>query len=125
MNISPRKGTRAPAIPDQEAVIAPDVIDSVISAIVHNCDPEMIVLFGSAATGRTGQDSDLDLLVVMDSTLPRHKRAAPIRLLFSPYPCPMDILVYTPAEVEKWRGTTNHIVTEVFDRGNVVYERSG
>ena len=61
----------------------------------------------------------------MDSTLPRHKRAAPIRLLFSPYPCPMDILVYTPTEVGKWQGTTNHIVTEALDRGKVVYERAG
>ena len=41
-------------------------MDSVVSTIVQNCDPEMIVLFGSAATGRTHQDSDLDLLVVMD-----------------------------------------------------------
>ena len=93
--------------------------------IVRNCDPERIILFGSAATGRTRRGSDLDLLVVMDSTLPRHKRAAPIRLLFSPYPCPLDILVYTPAEVGRWLGTTNHIVTEALDQGKVVYERVG
>ena len=100
-------------------------MDSVVSTIVQNCDSEMIVLFGSAATGRTHQDSDLDLLVVMDSTLPRHRRAAPIRLLFSPYPCPMDILVYTPDEIEKWRKTTNHIVTEALESGKVLYERPG
>ena len=88
MNPTPEK-SQAPAIRNQEAAIAPDVIGSVVSVIVQNCDPERIILFGSAATGRTHQGSDLDLLVVMDSILPRHKRAAPIRLLFSPYPCPM------------------------------------
>ena len=124
MNPTPEK-EQAPAIRNQEAAIAPDVIGSVVSVIVQNCDPERIILFGSAATGRTHQGSDLDLLVVMDSILPRHKRAAPIRLLFSPYPCPMDILVYTPTEVRKWRGTTNHILTEALDRGKVVYERVG
>ena len=125
MNPSPGKA-QATAIKNQEAAtITPDVIGGVVSVIVRNCDPERIILFGSAATGRTHQGSDLDLLVVMDSTLPRHKRAAPIRLLFSPYPCPMDILVYTPTEIRKWRGTTNHIVTEALDRGKVVYERPG
>ncbi len=124
MNPSPEKA-QAAATPNQKAAIASDVIGNVVSVIVRNCDPERIILFGSTAAGRTHRGSDLDLLVVMDSTLPRHKRAAPIRLLFSPYPCPMDILVYTPTEVGKWRGTTNHIVTEALDRGKVVYERAG
>ena len=124
MNPSSEKA-QSTAIRNQEAAITPNVIGSVVSVIVQNCNPERIILFGSAATGRTHQGSDLDLLVVMDSTLPRHKRAAPIRLLFSPYPCPMDILVYTPAEVGKWQGTTNHIVTEALDQGKVVYERAG
>lgn len=124
MNPSPEKA-QATVTRNQEAAITPDVIGSVVNVIVQHCDPERIILFGSAATERAHQGSDLDLLVVMDSSLPRHKRAAPIRLLFSPYPCPMDILVYTPTEIGKWRGTTNHIVTEVFDRGKVVYERAG
>ena len=85
MNPLPEKA-QATATRNQEAAVAPDVIGRVVSVIVQNCDPERIILFGSAATGRTHQGSDLDLLVVMDSTLPRHKRAAPIRLLFSPVP---------------------------------------
>lgn len=110
---------------NRETAIALDVISGVVSVIAQNCNPEKIVLFGSAAAKRTRRDSDLDLLVVMDSALPRHKRTAPIRLLFSPYPCPMDILVYTPAEIRKWRGATNHIVAEALDQGKVVYERFG
>jgi predicted nucleotidyltransferase len=80
-------------------------------------------VFGSYASGRPTPDSDLDLLVVMETALPRHKRAAPIRLLFRPMPCAMDILVYTPDEVAHWKGTVNHIVTEAFETGRVVYER--
>ena len=124
MNLPPEKA-QAAGIRNREIGIAPDVIAGVVSVIARNCDPEKIILFGSAAAGQTRRGSDLDLLVVMDSALPRHKRAAPIRLLFSPYPCPMDSLVYTPTEVRKWRGATNHIVTEALDRGKVVYERSG
>ncbi|MFH1567254.1 MAG: nucleotidyltransferase domain-containing protein [Gemmatimonadota bacterium] len=95
-----------------------------MSTIVRECDPEQIIVFGSAANGRWRPDSDLDLLVVMESDLPRHRRAAPLRMLFDPYPCPMDILVYTAEEVERWRGAANHIVAEALRTGQVVYERA-
>ena len=55
----------------------------------------------------------------------RERRAAPIRLLFRPTPCSMDILVYTPQEVRYWDGTVNHIVTEALQAGKVMYERQG
>ena len=42
----------------------PDVLDEVVQRIVAVADPEKIILFGSAARGELGPDSDLDLLVV-------------------------------------------------------------
>ena len=98
-------------------------IDDVVRAIVDSFRPDRIVLFGSAASGRTRPGSDLDLLVIMETALPRHKRAVPIRLLFKPAPCPMDILVYTPDEVKRWNGTTNHIITEALAQGKTIYEK--
>ncbi|MEW6753474.1 MAG: nucleotidyltransferase domain-containing protein [Candidatus Latescibacterota bacterium] len=99
-------------------------VDHVVSTIARACHPYQIIVFGSAANGRWTADSDLDLLVVMDSDLPRHRRAAPLHLLFDPYPCPMDILVYTPAELARWRHVPGHIVAEVLRTGTVVYERA-
>ncbi|MBM3334895.1 nucleotidyltransferase domain-containing protein [Candidatus Sumerlaeota bacterium] len=104
-------------------LIPRETIDGVISAIVENFSPEQIVLFGSYASDEPTPDSDLDLLVVMHTDLPRHKRAVPMHLLFRPVPCSMDILVYTPAEVAEWKGTVNHIITEAFRQGRIVYER--
>lgn len=106
------------------SAVTPTIADHVVDTIARHCDPSKIIVFGSTAAGHAGAASDLDLLVVMESALPRHRRAAPIRLLFSPYPCPMDILVYTPAEIRKWYGTANHIVTEAMDTGETVYERA-
>ena len=83
-----------------------------------------IVLFGSLAKEDMDVSSDLDLLVIMKSNLPRYKRATPMRLLFNPTPCPMDILVFTPREVRRWNGTTNHIVTEALEKGVVAYAKS-
>jgi len=55
-----------------------------------------ILLFGSYAEGMATEDSDLDLIVIMESGLPRYKRSTSIRSLFWPPKIPMDILVYTP-----------------------------
>lgn len=103
--------------------ITPETVRRVVRTIAENCKPEKIVVFGSCARGDVGPASDLDLLVIMDSDAPRYKRAAPLRLLFDPAPCPMDILVFTPAEVQQWNGTVNHIVTEALQKGVVAYAK--
>ena len=105
-------------------LIPQETIDAVIRSIAERFSPHRIILFGSYATGHPTPDSDLDLFLIMDTDLPRYKRATPIRLLFQPAPCAMDILVYTPEEVARWNGTTNHIITEVLRDGKTVYERS-
>jgi len=104
-------------------LIPQETIDTVMQAIARNFSPQRIMLFGSYASGQPTPDSDLDLLIIMDSELPRHKRTVPIRLLFRPMPCAMDILVYTPEEVARWDGTVNHIITEALQHGITVYER--
>ncbi|MBF0132054.1 MAG: nucleotidyltransferase domain-containing protein [Magnetococcales bacterium] len=101
-----------------------DTISKVVRTIVEHFNPVRIILFGSYASGNPRPDSDLDLLVVMPSSLPRYKRALPIRMLFRPSPCPMDILVYTPEEVNYWMGTVNHIITNALQSGRVLYERT-
>ncbi len=107
-----------------DGILTKTAIQEVVDAIAEHFDPEKIVLFGSYARGNPKPDSDLDLLVVMDSSEPRHRRAAPIRLLFRPTRCPMDILVYTPEEIAYWNGTVNHIVTEALNTGRTLYARA-
>jgi uncharacterized protein len=99
-------------------------IQAIVQRIVDHCSPQQVVLFGSYASGQPTPESDLDLLVVMQSDLPKPKRAVSLRLLFRPVPCSMDILVYTPEEVAYWNGTVNHIITTAFQTGKILYERS-
>ena len=105
-------------------LIQSETINGVVRAIVDNFAPEKIILFGSYVNDNPSIDSDLDLLIVMESNLPKHKRSVPIKMLFNPLPCAMDILVYTPDEVNYWEGTVNHIITEAFKTGRVLYERT-
>jgi uncharacterized protein len=103
-------------------LISQETIDDVIAMITTQFSPEKILLFGSYAHGIPTPDSDLDLMVVMETDRPRNKRSTPIRLLFKPMPCSMDILVVTPEEVKYWNGTVNHIITEAFQTGKVLYD---
>ncbi len=104
-----------------DSTISQETVDGIIRAIAENFSPKQIILFGSCASENITADSDIDLLIVMDTELPHHKRATPIRLLFRPMPCAMDIFVYTPEEVSKWKGTPNHIITEAMCHGKKVY----
>jgi predicted nucleotidyltransferase len=108
--------------PDQ--LLEDGAIQEMVDAIAERFHPDKIILFGSYAGDRPTPNSDLDLLVIMNSDAPRHRRAAPIRLLFRPTPCPMDILVFTPEEVAYWNGTVNHIITEAMSTGRTVYARA-
>lgn len=111
--------------PQEPGQLVPDeTIQAIVDAIRQRFAPEKIVLFGSYAGGRPNPDSDLDILVVADSSAPPHRRGVPIRLMFRPTPCAMDVIVVTPQEVEYWNGTLNHIITEAMTNGKVVYERT-
>jgi len=90
-------------------------------AIAKALHPLQVLLFGSYADGTATEDSDLDLLIVMESSEPRYKRGAMIRNLFWPPKAPMDILVYTPEEVRRWNGLPNHVLTNAFTTGKVLY----
>ena len=105
-------------------LISQETIEGIVAAITSKFNPHKILLFGSYASGNPTPDSDLDLLVVMDIDRPKNKRSTPIRLLFQPMPCSMDVLVFTPEEVAYWNGTVNHIITEAFQTGKVLYDGS-
>ena len=114
----------AHSLDTSDAIISEAIIDQIVQKIVDHVNPLQVILFGSYAKGMPNIDSDVDLFVIVESNLPRHKRSAKIRLLFSPAPCPLDILVYTPQEVESCSGVVNHIVTHVMTTGKILYERS-
>ena len=59
-----------------EQTADPDtVLQEVVRRIVAAGDPQRIVLFGSRARYDNSEDSDIDLLVIEDSELPRYKRS--------------------------------------------------
>jgi predicted nucleotidyltransferase len=104
-------------------VISQETINRVVRTIVDGVHPERIILFGSYAKGTADEDSDLDLLVVADMPESPPRRSARVHSLFRPYPCAMDVFVYTPAEVERFRTWQTLVVRDALAEGRVLYER--
>lgn len=104
--------------------ITRDIIDDVVQKIVKNVHPEKVILFGSCARGDRSAESDLDILVIKESALRRDRRAKEIYRLLADRMFPLDIIVYTPEEVERYAKLSGSFVKDVVEHGEVVYDRA-
>lgn len=98
-------------------------ISEVVHRIVEAVYPLKIILFGSYVYGLPEKDSDIDILVVMSSNLPRYRRSVPIYKALAGLLIPKDILVYTPQEIEEWSDVSQAFITTVMKKGKVIYEK--
>ncbi|MCX7668720.1 MAG: nucleotidyltransferase domain-containing protein [Anaerolineae bacterium] len=77
------------------------------------------ILFGSYAAGRRDLLTDLDILIIMDSSLDFVARTAEMYRALS-VPVDVDLLVYTPEEIERRRH--QGFLRRVLEEGTVIYE---
>ena len=77
-------------------------IEEMVQRIVAKCNPEKVILFGSHARGDAGEDSDVDLMVVVPVTGSKRAIRVEMRRLLNDIPVSKDIVVTTPEEFQ-WR----------------------
>jgi len=94
-----------------------------VRKIVNEFNPEKIILFGSYAYGKPTPDSDIDLMVVMETKERPHKRAVSLRRILKDLGIPKDIIVKTPDEFERFKDIVGTIVYPAAHKGRVLYER--
>jgi uncharacterized protein len=99
-------------------------IREAVDRIAARFRPDRIILFGSHARGQAGPDSDADLLVIMSVQGSKRQQAVQIDLALEGIPIPVDLIVVTPEEVEKYRDTTGTIIREAVREGKILYERA-
>jgi predicted nucleotidyltransferase len=85
---------------------------------------ERVILFGSYAKGTPSIDSDIDLLVVANTSLSPTERYCAVRRLLADVSSSFDIIVRTPEEYVRWRTVVNNIVYFADKYGKVLYERA-
>ena len=99
----------------------PAILADTIRRIVEAAQPEKIVLFGSAARGTMGPDSDLDLLVIKGGKFNRDRVTRDVYRNMSGE-IGVDAIVVTPEEVERYRNSFCLVICPAMREGKVVYE---
>ena len=102
-------------------MITQEELNDLKDVIVNKVHPEKILIFGSYAQGNPNEDSDLDILIIQNTELPRLQRSRMIRPHLRKFCFPMDILVYTPQEVEKWKNVPAAFITNIMSSARVIY----
>lgn len=97
-------------------------IEATCQDIVREFHPLKIILFGSYANGTPTEDSDIDLLVVMDIPASKTRREAIEIRQRIPRRFRMDLLVRCPEEIAFRVAHNDWFLREVLEEGQVLYE---
>jgi len=105
---------------DKRKRIPQKAIDQVVEQIVENFQPQKIILFGSYARGNPRPESDVDMLVVMDTPLREIEQSLEIyrrlNVMFG-----LDLIVYTPKHLQERLKMHDWFLIDVVKEGKVVY----
>lgn len=105
--------------------ISESLLDEIARKIVDHFRPDQIVLFGSYAYGEPKTDSDLDLLVIMDTEMRPAARSAAVARICRPKYVAMDIVVRTPEEIQTRLRDFDPFLEGIFKFGRTLYKSAG
>ena len=98
-------------------------VNAAINRIAHGYQPDKIVLFGSFARGDFHDDSDVDLLIIKDTTDSVLRRMDAV-LDHCTGDIAVEALIYTPTEFDAMLRRGSDFLQQALSDGRVVYERS-
>jgi len=100
-------------------------IHDIVAKLVHNYQPEKIVLYGSCARSTMHADSDIDMLIIKNTAKKRHidrwmevrklTRDANRNISFEP-------LILTASELQERIEMGDFFIQEIIEEGRVLYE---
>ena len=104
----------------EKKTLSEEILQEIVRRIVETVKPEKIILFGSAARGEMGPDSDLDLLVVKPCGH-RRRTATKIERSLIGIGIPTDIIVAKPEDIERYKDTIGLIYRPALRDGKTIY----
>lgn len=100
-----------------------EVLDEIIRRIVQVAKPEKIIMFGSAARGEMGPNSDVDLLIIKSGADTLDLMGQIYRNLHG-VGAAVDAIVVTPEDVERFKDSHALVIKPALREGKPVYEAS-
>lgn len=104
----------------EKRTVSPEMLQQIIERIVEVAQPEKIILFGSAARGEMGPNSDVDLLVIKTGA---HRRDLAGRIYRNLHGVgeAVDVIVVTPEDIERYGESPALVIAPALKEGKVVY----
>lgn len=95
-------------------------LQNITQKIVKQFQPNKIILFGSQVWGEPNRDSDFDLMILKDTDNTRQLAQAIDGSIF-PRPFPIDIIVYTPWQMERRCQSGDQFMNKIMTEGTTLY----
>jgi len=102
---------------------AQELIQDILEKLLTSYPPQKVILFGSYAYGTPRQDSDIDLLIIKETSERFIDRWVTVRRILSnpKRTVPLETLVLTPQEVERRLAIGDQFLAEILEKGEVLY----
>ena len=102
-----------------------EIARRITSVLGAEYKPEKVILFGSFATGTAAKDSDIDLLIVKQTSAPFYRRLEEVRRIVSSIRrgMPFDPIVMTPKELSDRLKMGDRFLKDILQSGEVLYAK--
>jgi len=102
---------------------AREVIKDILERLLAGYTPQKVILFGSYAYGNPRPGSDIDLLIIKETSERFIDRWVTVRRLLSDprRTVPLETIVLTPQEVSKRLAIGDQFLAEILEKGEVLY----
>lgn len=99
------------------------VIQGILAKLLTGYAPQKVILFGSYAYGNPRPDSDIDLLIIKDTSERFIDRWVSVRRILSDptRKVPLETLVLTPKELSERLAIGDQYLAEIMEKGEVLY----
>jgi predicted nucleotidyltransferase len=102
-------------------VLSEETLQEIIRRIVKVAQPEKIILFGSAARGEMGPNSDVDLLVIKRGKFHQGHLTGEIYMNLHGVGQAVDVILVTPQQAERYRNIHFLVIAPALREGKEVY----
>jgi predicted nucleotidyltransferase len=97
--------------------------DEIVDKLRRHFSPQKVILYGSYACGNPEPDSDIDLLIIKETSERFIDRWQAVRRILSDpnRMAPIETLILTPAEISDRIARGDQFIVEILKKGRVLY----